>query len=105
MTSRTYALASKLTRSLRNENVVVLTQASLESVTLINAKTGKAFYSVSADCIDKYGVINVAFTIKQEAGYPAPKVRTPKVVTKTHGAPKYVGVSMGSFRPEFGMGE
>lgn len=100
MNSRTYALASALTKSLRNENVIVISSPALESVSLINAKTGKTFYTVSPDCVDRYGLTNVVFTIKQERGYPAIKVRKPKMTVKTHGAPKYVGISMGSFKPE-----
>lgn len=115
------SFSSRLIGALRNENVIALSYLSgLTSVKLADAKTGKVFaYCTEQESLAQ-GVFNKDYAVvNQDAGvllfhswdeyvsaikalgdYPAPKVREPKMIAKTHGAPKYVGISMGSFKPE-----
>lgn len=99
MTNRTAALGRRIIGALRNENVVVVVSTSLHSVTLLNAKTGKAFYTASTLSTEHQAEMFVLLAaIKAAPGYPAPKER------KVYGTPRVrhtatTAVNMGRFVP------
>ena len=96
MTNKTHALGRRIIGALRNENLVVVVSASLHSVTLVNAKTDKAFLTVSTDSVQDFGGLLTMITTA--SAYPAPKER------KAYGQPRVrhtqtTAVNMGRFIP------
>lgn len=96
MTNKTRALGRRIIGALRNENVMVITSTSLHSVTLCNAKTQKAFLTVSTDDVQDFE--GLLYMIRTTSAYPAPKER------KVYAQPKIrhtqtTAVSMGRFIP------
>lgn len=111
MTKHTRVIGNRLIGSLRNENIVVKTDAG-NVITLLNARTNERFAQVADNngryiLRDEDGRIDWAQDyaqlvrfIKDLDAYPAPKERArldarPRVRT----APKHMGVSMGHFVP------
>lgn len=98
MTNRTQALGRRLLSALKNENVLIITSTSLHSVTICDAKTQKAFLTVSVDDVKDFeGLVRM---IRESSAYPAPKER------KVYAQPKIrhtstTGVSMGRFVPGY----
>jgi hypothetical protein len=115
--SKLSAFSSRILSALKNENVLMVTGDHIGYVALQDSKQRNTFASItplpdgyymrSGDKFAKsYGSLEFASMVKdltELPTYPAPKVRTPKMVAKTHGAPKYVGLSMGSFKPEVAL--
>lgn len=113
MTNRTQALGRRLIGALRNEDVVLTTGTASKTLSFINAKTGKTFaviilsdegtptlYTDGMDNVETLYLFGALVrAIKSAPNYPAAKDRQPRMQVKTHGAPKYVGISMGSFKP------
>ena len=99
MTNKAQALGRRILGTLHNENIVIVVSTSTSSVTVVNVTTGKGIYTASTLCSDGTEYWTLIECIRSMPGYPAPKAREPRMVAKTHGAPKYVGNSMGRFVP------
>lgn len=112
MSVQSQRLMSRINGALRNECIVFTTGANRQYVTLTEAKADLGFAIVTphADGFTLHGWDGFAKTygalqfrelvadIKTLAGYPAPKVRTPKATPKVRHTTT-TGVSMGRFIP------
>jgi hypothetical protein len=116
--SKLSAFSSRILSALKNENLLMVTGDHIGYVAIQDAKQhntiasitplpdGYMMHSAANKFAKSYGSLEFASMVKDLKAlktYPAPKVREPKMVAKTHGAPKYVGLSMGSFKPEVAL--
>lgn len=115
MSHATQALGRRVLSALRNENVLILSGSYTEAIT-VTTLAGRGVATIREVPTQGYWVYTpngegwatdfpeLVTTIKASPRYPAPKVRTPQMVARTHGAPKHTGVSMGRFIPGIGAG-